>query len=157
MVTYRANFRSLLYADNNVSAVTAFPYLYFALLEYLVEDTLKAGNIAYKEVSSLEETLPKLDVLYMTRVQKERFFNEEDYIRLKGIYTLDLEKMKLAKQDMPVLHPLPRVDEIAGEVDRDPRAAYFTQVQNGVYIRMALIMALLGIADPMTGKKVLEC
>lgn len=124
---------------------------------YLAEDTLKPAKTPYWEVSSLEETLPKLDVLYMTRVQKERFFNEEDYIRLKGIYTLDPEKMKLAKSDMPVLHPLPRVDEITGSVDTDPRAAYFDQVQNGVYIRMALIMALLGIADPVSGEKVLKC
>ena len=105
----------------------------------------------------MEDTLPKLDVLYMTRVQKERFFNEEDYIRLKSIYTLDPEKMKLARPDMPVLHPLPRVDEITRTVDDDPRAAYFDQVQNGVYVRMALIMALLGIADPVTGEKGLKC
>lgn len=124
---------------------------------YLAEDTLKPAKTPYWEVSSLEETLPKLDVLYMTRVQKERFFNEEDYIRLKGIYTLDPERMKLAKSDIPVLHPLPRVDEITGSVDTDPRAAYFDQVQNGVYIRMALIMALLGIADPVSGEKVLKC
>ena len=111
--------------------------------EYLKEDTLHPANSLYWEVSSLEDTLPKLDVLYMTRVQKERFFNEEDYIRLKSIYTLDPEKMKLARPDMPVLHPLPRVDEITRTVDDDPRAAYFDQVQNGVYVRMALIMALL--------------
>ena len=125
--------------------------------EYLKEDTLHPANSLYWEVSSLEDTLPKLDVLYMTRVQKERFFNEEDYIRLKSIYTLDPEKMKLARPDMPVLHPLPRVDEITRTVDDDPRAAYFDQVQNGVYVRMALIMALLGIADPVTGEKVLKC
>ena len=125
--------------------------------EYLAEDTLNPKQIPYQEVSSLEETLPKLDVLYMTRVQKERFFNEEDYIRLKGVYRLDAEKMKLAKSDMPVLHPLPRVDEIACEIDKDPRAAYFDQVQNGLYLRMALILALLGIADPATGEKVFEC
>ena len=122
--------------------------------EYLKEDTLHPANSLYWEVSSLEDTLPKLDVLYMTRVQKERFFNEEDYIRLKSIYTLDPEKMKLARPDMPVLHPLPRVDEITRTVDDDPRAAYFDQVQNGVYVRMALIMALLGIADPVTGEGV---
>lgn len=124
--------------------------------EYLIEDTLNESNASYQEVTNLEETLPNLDVLYMTRVQKERFFNEEEYIRLKGIYTLDKEKMKLAKPDMPVLHPLPRVDEIEKEVDADPRAAYFDQVQNGVYMRMALIIALLEIEDPMNGKKVLE-
>ena len=125
--------------------------------DYLVEDTLNPCGVEYHEVRSLEETLPKLDVLYMTRVQKERFFNEEDYIRLKGVYTLNAAKLALAKQTMPVLHPLPRVDEIAPDVDSDPRAAYFDQVQNGVYVRMALILALLGIPDPVTGEKVLEC
>ena len=125
--------------------------------DYLVEDTLNPCGVEYHEVRSLEETLPKLDVLYMTRVQKERFFNEEDYIRLKGVYTLNAAKLALAKQTMPVLHPLPRVDEIAPDVDGDPRAAYFDQVQNGVYVRMALILALLGIPDPVTGEKVLEC
>lgn len=125
--------------------------------DYLVEDTLNPCGVEYHEVHSLEETLPKLDVLYMTRVQKERFFNEEDYIRLKGVYTLNAAKLALAKQTMPVLHPLPRVDEIAPDVDSDPRAAYFDQVQNGVYVRMALILALLGIPDPVTGEKVLEC
>lgn len=125
--------------------------------DYLVEDTLKPTNVPYHEVSSLEDTLPELDMLYMTRVQKERFFNEEDYIRLKDIYILDQEKLNLAKPDMPVLHPLPRVDEIATEVDNDPRAAYFQQVLNGKYIRMALILSLLGLTDPITGKKVLSC
>ena len=125
--------------------------------DYLVEDTLNPCGVEYHEVRCLEETLPKLDVLYMTRVQKERFFNEEDYIRLKGVYTLNAPKLALAKQTMPVLHPLPRVDEIAPDVDSDPRAAYFDQVQNGVYVRMALILALLGIPDPVTGEKVLEC
>ena len=119
--------------------------------DYLVEDTLKPTNVPYHEVSSLEDTLPELDVLYMTRVQKERFFNEEDYIRLKDIYILDQEKLNLAKADMPVLHPLPRVDEIA------PRAAYFQQVLNGKFIRMALILSLLDLTDPVTGKKVLVC
>ena len=114
--------------------------------DYLVEDTLKPTKTPYHEVISLEDTLPRLDVLYMTRVQKERFFNEEDYIRLKDIYILDQEKLNLAKADMPVLHPLPRVDEIAPEVDADPRAAYFQQVLNGKFIRMALIMKLLDIA-----------
>ncbi len=124
---------------------------------YLTEDTLKPSHTPYKEVTDLEETLPELDVLYMTRVQKERFFNEEDYIRLKGTYTLNAEKLKLAKTDMPVLHPLPRVDEISTDVDTDSRAAYFSQAFNGKYIRMALILALLEIPDPLTGKKVLEC
>lgn len=125
--------------------------------DYLIEDTLKTTQTPYHETTNLEKTLPKLDVLYMTRVQKERFFNEEDYIRLKGIYTLHREKLHLASPDMPVLHPLPRVDEISPDVDTDTRAAYFDQVQNGVYIRMALIMALLGITDPQTGKEVLTC
>lgn len=125
--------------------------------DYLIEDTLKPAKAIYHEVTSLEDTLPELDVLYMTRVQKERFFNEEDYIRLKDIYILDQEKLNLAKPDMPVLHPLPRVDEIATEVDDDPRAAYFQQVLNGKYIRMALILSLLGLTDPVTGKKVLSC
>ena len=125
--------------------------------DYLIEDTLKPAKAIYHEVTSLEDTLPELDVLYMTRVQKERFFNEEDYIRLKDTYILDQEKLNLAKPDMPVLHPLPRVDEIATEVDDDPRAAYFQQVLNGKFIRMALILSLLGLTDPVTGKKVLSC
>ena len=125
--------------------------------DYLIEDTLKPAKAIYHEVTSLEDTLPELDVLYMTRVQKERFFNEEDYIRLKDIYILDQEKLNLAKPDMPVLHPLPRVDEIATEVDDDPRAAYFQQVLNGKFIRMALILSLLDLTDPVTGKKVLSC
>ena len=125
--------------------------------DYLVEDTLKPTKTPYHEVISLEDTLPRLDVLYMTRVQKERFFNEEEYIRLKDIYILDQEKLNLAKADMPVLHPLPRVDEIATEVDADPRAAYFQQVLNGKFIRMALILSLLDLTDPVTGKKVLVC
>ena len=124
---------------------------------YLIDDTLKPSQTPYHEVTSVEETLPKLDVLYMTRVQKERFFNEEDYIRLKGTYILTREKLQAAKPDMPVLHPLPRVDEITADVDNDRRAAYFQQVQNGVYIRMALIASLLGLEDPLTGKKVLPC
>ena len=124
---------------------------------YLIDDTLKPSQTPYHEVTSLEETLTKLDVLYMTRVQKERFFNEEDYIRLKGTYILTREKLQAAKPDMPVLHPLPRVDEITADVDNDIRAAYFQQVQNGVYIRMALIASLLGLEDPLTGKKVLPC
>lgn len=124
---------------------------------YLIDDTLKPTQTPYHEVISLEETLPKLDVLYMTRVQKERFFNEEDYIRLKGTYILTREKLQAAMVDMPVLHPLPRVDEITADVDTDSRAAYFQQVQNGVYIRMALIASLLGLEDPLTGKKVLPC
>ncbi len=110
-------------------------------------------GIEYRETRSLEESMPELDILYMTRVQKERFFNEEDYIRLKNSYILTSEKMALAKPEMAVLHPLPRVNEIALDVDNDPRAAYFEQVQNGVYIRMALIMTLLGLADPKAPKE----
>lgn len=110
-----------------------------------ITDMLKEHNIPYEEVIRLENIMPELDFLYMTRVQRERFFNEEDYVRLKDFYILDTEKMKLAKKDMLVLHPLPRVNEISVEVDDDPRAAYFKQVQYGVYVRMALILTLLGI------------
>ncbi|HWT27111.1 MAG TPA: aspartate carbamoyltransferase [Mobilitalea sp.] len=112
---------------------------------YIREELLDANNIEYKEVTVLEEAMPELDILYMTRVQRERFFNEEDYIRLKDTYILDDNKMTFAKKDMLVLHPLPRVNEIATEVDDDPRAVYFKQAQYGVYVRMALIMKLLGI------------
>lgn len=115
---------------------------------YIREDVLNAKGIEYKEVISLDEALPELDILYMTRVQKERFFNEEDYIRMKGFYILDKKKLKLAKEDMFVLHPLPRVNEISVEVDTDPRAAYFRQGQYGVYVRMALIMTLLEVEKP---------
>jgi len=104
---------------------------------------LRAKDISYNEVIRLENVMPELDFLYMTRVQKERFFNEEDYIRLKDFYILDTAKMELAKQDMLVLHPLPRVNEISVDVDADPRAAYFKQAQYGVYVRMALILTLL--------------
>ena len=110
-----------------------------------ITDMLKEKNIPYEEVIRLEDTMPKLDLLYMTRVQKERFFNEEDYVRLKDFYILDKAKMEQAKPDMMVLHPLPRVNEISVEVDDDPRAAYFKQVQYGVYVRMALILTLLEI------------
>ena len=110
-----------------------------------VTEMLKEKNIPYEEVIRLENIMQKLDMLYMTRVQKERFFNEEDYVRLKDFYILDKAKMKLAKPDMLVLHPLPRVKEISVEVDDDPRAAYFKQVQYGVYVRMALILTLLEI------------
>ena len=108
-----------------------------------ITDMLKEKNIPYEEVIRLEDTMPELDLLYMTRVQRERFFNEEDYVRLKDFYILDKAKMELAKPDMMVLHPLPRVNEISVEVDDDPRAAYFKQVQYGVYVRMALILTLL--------------
>ncbi|WP_077610692.1 aspartate carbamoyltransferase [Clostridium sp. Marseille-P2415] len=113
--------------------------------EYIREDVLRANNIEFVEMDSLDDAMPSLDILYMTRVQKERFFNEEDYIRLKDCYILDKKKMKLAKDDMYVLHPLPRVNEISVEVDDDPRAAYFKQAQYGVYVRMALIMTLLEV------------
>ena len=111
--------------------------------DYIREDVLTAKGIEFEEVTSLDEVMPKLDILYMTRVQKERFFNEEEYLRMKDYYILTREKMALAKEDMIVLHPLPRVNEISVEVDDDPRAAYFKQVQYGVYVRMALIMYLL--------------
>ena len=110
-----------------------------------ITDMLKEKNIPYEEVIRLEKVMPELDFLYMTRVQKERFFNEEDYVRLKDFYILDMDKLSLAKKDMLVLHPLPRVNEISVEVDDDPRAAYFKQAQYGVYVRMALILTLLGI------------
>ena len=113
--------------------------------DYVRQDILEKDHIPYQEVIRLEDALPDLDVLYMTRVQKERFFNEEDYVRMKDFYILDREKMKLAPQDMIVLHPLPRVNETAAEVDDDPRAAYFKQVQYGVYVRMALILTLLEV------------
>lgn len=113
--------------------------------DYLRKDTLDANGIDYKEVNVLEDVLPELDILYMTRVQRERFFNEEDYIRLKDSFILDKRKMRLAPDNMLVLHPLPRVNEISTEVDDDPRAAYFKQAQYGVYIRMALIMTLLEV------------
>ncbi len=139
-----------------VNTMIQFPNVKFVFISpeelriptYLREETLDAHNIEYKEVRVLEEVMPELDVLYMTRVQKERFFNEEDYIRLKDSFILDNAKMRLAKEDMLVLHPLPRVNEISVEVDNDPRAAYFKQVQFGVYARMALIMTLLGIDKP---------
>ncbi len=113
--------------------------------DYIREDVLDAKGIEYRETTNLEDAMEELDILYMTRIQRERFFNEEEYLRMKDYYVLDKEKMKLAKKDMYVLHPLPRVNEISNEVDDDPRAAYFRQVQYGVYVRMALIMTLLGL------------
>ncbi|MFI3312830.1 MAG: aspartate carbamoyltransferase [Eubacteriales bacterium] len=113
--------------------------------DYIKEQTLDPNGLPYKEIESLEEAMPELDVLYMTRVQKERFFNEADYIRLKDTYILDPEKMAMGKDSMIVLHPLPRVNEITVAVDRDPRAVYFEQVGNGKFIRMALIMKLLEV------------
>ncbi|MEE0801297.1 MAG: aspartate carbamoyltransferase [Gemmiger sp.] len=124
---------------------------------YLAEEVLRPTETPFEETDSLEASLPTLDVLYMTRVQRERFFNEEDYVRLKDTYTLTREKLSAAPADMPVLHPLPRVGEISLDVDDDPRAAYFDQVRNGVYMRMAILMALLGLNDPLTGEKVIAC
>ena len=113
--------------------------------DYIRDDVLRANNIEFEEVEKLDDAMAKLDVLYMTRVQRERFFNEEDYVRLKDFYVLNKEKMEMAKEDMLVLHPLPRVNEISTDVDDDPRAAYFKQAQYGVYVRMPLILTLLGI------------
>ena len=115
--------------------------------DYVRDDVLKANGVDFKEVEKLEDAMAELDVLYMTRVQRERFFNEEDYVRLKDFYVLTKDKMELAKEDMLVLHPLPRVNEISVEVDDDPRACYFKQAQYGVYVRMALILTLLGLAE----------
>ena len=113
---------------------------------YLREEVLDEQKIPYKEVTNLEDVLPELDILYRTRVQKERFFNEEDYIRLKDSFILDKRKLEYAKKDMFILHPLPRVNEIAVEIDDDPRAAYFRQAGYGVYARMALILTLVNLA-----------
>ncbi len=124
------------------------------LPDYIVNDVLKAHNVPFEETRSLEEALPQLDILYMTRVQRERFFNEEDYVRLKNSYILTARKMELAPAHMAVLHPLPRVNEIELSVDDDPRAAYFEQAKNGVYVRMALIMTLLGLPDPKANQEV---
>ena len=115
---------------------------------YILEEVLKPKRISYEEVSNLELAMGELDLLYMTRVQKERFFNEADYVRLKDTYILTEDKLRNAKPDMYILHPLPRVNEISLQVDDDPRAAYFDQVQNGVYVRMALMMKLLGVEKP---------
>ena len=136
-----------------IHALIRYPNVKFVLISpeelrvpsYIREDVLAQNNVPFKEVVRLEEALPELDILYMTRVQKERFFNEEDYIRMKDFYILDKAKMELAPKDMLVLHPLPRVNEISTEVDDDPRAVYFKQVQYGVYVRMALILTLLGM------------
>jgi len=118
-----------------------------------ITNALDEKNAPYKEVTKLEDVIGDLDILYMTRVQRERFFNEEDYIRLKDFYVLTKEKMAMAKENMMVLHPLPRVNEISVEVDDDPRAMYFKQAQYGVYVRMALIMTLLGLAPDVLNKE----
>ena len=115
------------------------------LPDYVIENVLKKNNIEYCETKKIEEYLPELDVLYMTRVQKERFFNEDDYVRLKDYYILNKAKLETAKKDLSILHPLPRVNEINTDVDDDPRAKYFEQALNGKYIRMALILMMLGI------------
>lgn len=136
-----------------INALVRYPNIRFVFIspeelrvpDYIT-DSLKEKEIPYEEVIRLENVMPSLDLLYMTRVQKERFFNEEDYVRLKDFYILDTAKMELARPDMLVLHPLPRVNEISVEVDADPRAAYFKQAQYGVYVRMALILTLLGIS-----------
>ncbi len=136
-----------------INALVRYPNIKFVLIspeelrvpEYIREDVLEKNGIEYVEIEKLEDAMPDLDILYMTRVQKERFFNEEDYLRMKDFYILTNEKMLQAKDDMMVLHPLPRVNEISVEVDNDPRAAYFKQAQNGVYIRMALMLTLLEV------------
>ena len=125
--------------------------------DYIINEVLEPRHIPYVETRSLEGALPDLDILYMTRVQRERFFNEEDYVRLKNSYVLNADKLALAPPDMAVLHPLPRVNEITLDVDDDPRAAYFEQATNGVYMRMALIMTLLGLKDPKTGEVAFPC
>ncbi|MDO4621255.1 MAG: aspartate carbamoyltransferase [Lachnospiraceae bacterium] len=134
-----------------IHAMIRYPNVRFVLISpeelripsYMREDVLDRNHIEYREEVRLEDALPELDILYMTRVQKERFFNEEDYVRMKDFYILDKKKMELAPKDMLVLHPLPRVNEISVEVDDDPRAVYFKQAQYGVYVRMALILTLL--------------
>ena len=136
-----------------IKALIRYPGIRFVLIspeelrlpDYIRDDVLKANNQDFREEVRLEDALPDLDLLYMTRVQKERFFNEEDYVRMKDFYILDKAKLTLAKDDMLVLHPLPRVNEIATEVDDDPRAVYFKQAQYGVYVRMALILTLLEV------------
>ena len=140
-------------AHSLIKALSRYENVSFVLIapeelripEYIRSEVLVRNNITFSEVENMEEVLPALDILYMTRVQKERFFNEEDYIRLKDRYILDMPKMKLATDRLTVLHPLPRVNEIAVEVDEDPRAMYFDQAKNGMFVRMALIMKLLGV------------
>ena len=138
-----------------INALVRYPNIKFVLISpeelrvpsYIREDVLDKNHIPYVEVEKLEDAMPELDILYMTRVQRERFFNEEDYLRMKDYYILTADKMTLAKEDMIVLHPLPRVNEISVEVDDDPRAAYFKQAQFAVYIRMALIYTLLEVGS----------
>ena len=137
-----------------ITAMTRYENIKFILIspkelrvpKYIKEEVLQKNNIEFKEVEKIEDVIDKLDILYMTRIQKERFFNEEEYLRLKDSYILDAQKMKGAKEDMIVMHPLPRVNEIDVEVDKDKRAAYFKQAEYGMYVRMALIAKLLGVA-----------
>jgi aspartate carbamoyltransferase catalytic subunit len=140
-----------------INALVRYPNVHFVLISpeelripsYIREDVLEENHATFEEVELLDDSMPKLDILYMTRVQKERFFNEEDYLRMKDFYILTREKMALSKPNMIVMHPLPRVNEISVEVDSDPRAKYFEQARKGVFIRMALILTLLGIqVDP---------
>ena len=137
-----------------IKALSRYQNIHYVLIspqelqvpDYIREEVFEKNNIPYEQVESMEDVIGDLDILYMTRVQKERFFNEADYIRLRDTYILDTEKLKKAKPDMSILHPLPRVNEISTEVDDDPRACYFKQVMNGKHVRMALIMTLLGLA-----------
>ena len=131
-------------------------FVFISPEELKMPKALITDGMDYIETDSLEDSIGKLDILYMTRIQQERFESEAEYLRFKGVYVLDGEKMKLAKPTMAVLHPLPRVDEITPEVDDDPRAAYFQQIHSGLCVRMALIMALLGLPDPKTGEKILK-
>ena len=136
-----------------IKALSRYPGIRFVLIspeelkvpDYIISEVLEPAGLEYVEVTSLEDSMPELDILYMTRVQRERFFNEADYVRLKDTYILDTQKMELAKDDMIILHPLPRVNEIATSVDKDPRALYFKQVLYGKYVRMSLILHLLGL------------
>ncbi len=138
-----------------IEALVRYPNIRFKLIspeelrvpDYIREEVLVRNNIPFEELERLENAMPDLDILYMTRVQRERFFNEEDYVRMKDFYILDKDKMTLAKEDMMVLHPLPRVNEISVDVDDDPRAFYFKQAKKGVYVRMALILTLLGLVE----------
>lgn len=136
-----------------IKAMTRYKDVQFVLIspkelgipEYIKKEFIEKNNIKYKEVDRIEDVISELDILYMTRIQKERFFNEEEYLRLKDSYVLNAEKMKLAKDDMIVMHPLPRVNEISMDVDNDKRACYFKEAENGMYVRMALMAKLLGV------------
>lgn len=140
----------------SMTRYTGIKFYFISPEELKMPKTCLKEGMDYVETTSLEEVIGELDVLYMTRIQQERFATPEEYLKFKGVYILDGEKMKLAKKNMAVLHPLPRVDEITPEVDDDPRAAYFDQIKSGLHVRMALIMALLHLKDPKTGKYVLD-